>query len=164
MSVAYKIGMGYDIHRLVKGRRLVLGGVTVPYAKGLTGHSDADCLLHAICDALLGAIGEGDIGEHFPNTDKRYKNISSLVFLKKVKSLVGSRGFKIGNIDSVILAEKPHLKNFKPKMRATIAGALGIPVAHVNVKATTQEGVGFGSVKEAIAAYAIALLVKSIKE
>lgn len=155
-----KIGIGYDIHRLVKGRKLVLGGVSIPYVKGLLGHSDADVIVHAVCDALLGALGKGDIGEHFPNTDKRFKGISSLLLLSEVGRMVKKEGFKIINIDTVVLAEKPKLQFFKPAMRRVIADTLKIPVGSINIKATTQEGLGFGGVKEAIAAYAVALIRK----
>ncbi len=153
-----KVGFGYDIHRLVPGRKLLLGGVEIPHPKGLDGHSDADVLLHAICDGILGALGKGDIGEHFPNTDPQYKGISSLVLLNKVKVLLEAEGFWIGNIDCMILAEEPNLKDFKPKMRETIATSLGVSVENINVKATTQEGIGFGSTHDAIAAYASVLL------
>lgn len=156
-----KIGIGYDIHRLVKGRKLFLGGVRIPYPKGLHGHSDADVVLHAICDALLGALGKGDIGEHFPNTDRRYKGIASLRLLSKVNNLVKKEGFRIVNIDTMVLAEKPKLQSFKPRMCRVIANTLGISVDAVNIKATTQEGLGFGGkIKEGIAAYAVALLKK----
>ena len=155
----YKTGIGYDIHRLAKGRKLFLGGVEIPHPKGLDGHSDSDVVLHAICDALLGAIGKGDIGEHFPNTDSKYKGISSLLLLEKVNAMVQSEGFMIGNVDTMILAEEPNLKNYKPKMRATIAKILKIDQSRVNIKATTQEGIGFGSTHEAIAAYAAVLIV-----
>lgn len=156
MTVIEKVGMGYDIHRLVKGRKLFLGGVKIPFPKGLAGHSDADVLLHAICDALLGAIGQGDIGEHFPNTDRRYRGISSIILLEKVYAFVKKRGFRVGNVDTMILAEEPNLKSFKPKMRARIAKALNLKGEEVNIKATTQEGLSFG--KKAIAAYAVVLL------
>ncbi len=155
----YKTGLGYDIHRLVKGRRLFLGGVEIPHPKGLDGHSDADVVVHAICDALLGALGKGDIGEHFPNTDPKYKGISSLILLEKVKAIVEREGFAIGNIDTMILAEEPNLKAYKLKMKATISKTLQIDSHGVNIKATTQEGIGFGSTHEAIAAYAVVLLV-----
>ncbi len=153
-----KIGIGYDIHRLVKKRKLILGGVTIPYPKGLNGHSDADVVLHAICDALLGALGKGDIGEHFPNTDHRYKGISSLILLEKVFKLVKSAGLVVRNVDTVVLAEKPNLKSYKEKMRKVIARTLTISPENVNIKATTQEGLGFHGKKEAIAAYAVVLL------
>ena len=154
--MSMKVGIGYDIHRLVKGRKLFLGGVEIPHSKGLLGHSDADVVLHALCDALLGALGLGDIGEHFPNTDKKYKNISSLVLLTQVHKLVGKKGYRISNIDTVILAEEPLLKEFKPRMRAAIARTLTISQDAVNIKATTQEGLSFG--KKGIAAYAVILL------
>ena len=155
----YKTGLGYDIHRLVKGRKLFLGGVEIPHSKGLDGHSDADVVLHAICDALLGALGKGDIGEHFPNTDSKYKGISSQLLLEKVSGIVRSEGFTVANIDTMILAEEPNLKAYKPKMRAIIAQVLGIDPSCVNIKATTQEGIGFGSTHDAIAAYATVLLL-----
>lgn len=153
-----RIGIGYDIHRLVKGRKLVLGGVVIPFAKGLDGHSDADVLLHAICDALLGAAGLGDIGEHFPNNDKRFKGISSLVLLAQVKKLLDKKNFQVGNIDAVVLAEAPKITPFKPKMRAVIAKTLRISNDQINIKATTQEGLGFD--KKGIGAYATALIAK----
>ncbi len=158
--MAPRIGLGYDIHRLVKGRKLFLGGVPIPFTKGLLGHSDADVVLHAVCDALLGALGKGDIGEHFPNTDKRYKGISSLTLLQRVYALVKKEGFSVGNVDTMILAQAPNLKAYKPKMRAAIAKVLRLRPARVNIKATTQEGVGFIGRSEAIAAYAMVLLVK----
>lgn len=155
-----KIGLGYDVHRLVKGRELILGGVTIPHHHGLDGHSDADVLLHAVCDALLGAAGKGDIGEHFPNTDPKYKNISSLKLLAAVFQTVKKAGYKIINVDTVILAQEPHLKNYKPRMKANIAAALKLKSEDVNIKATTQEGLGFIGHKEGMAAYAIVTLEK----
>ncbi len=119
-----RVGIGYDIHRLIKGRKLILGGIEIPFEKGLDGHSDADVLVHAVCDALLGAIGQGDIGEHFPNTDQEFRNISSLVLLSKVNALVQKEGFQIGNIDCVILAEQPKIQAHKSKMREKIAETL----------------------------------------
>lgn len=157
----FKTGFGYDIHRLVKGRKLFLGGVEIPHKKGLDGHSDADVLLHAICDALLGALGKGDIGEHFPNTDPQYKGISSLLLLEKVNGIVRQEGFVIGNIDTMILTEEPNLKVYKQQMREVIARALQMDPACVNIKATTQEGIGFGSTHEAIAAHAVVFIGKS---
>lgn len=153
-----KTGLGYDVHRLVKGRKLILGGVEIPHSHGLDGHSDADVLLHAICDALLGAAGQGDIGEHFPNTDPKYKNISSLKLLAEVHQAVQTAGYKIINVDTVILAQEPHLKNFKPQMRTNIAAALKLKNEDVNIKATTQEGLGFVGNQEGMAAYAIVTL------
>ena len=155
-----KIGIGYDVHRLVKGRKLILGGVEIPHDKGLEGHSDADVLLHAVCDALLGALGKGDIGEHFPNTDDKYRNISSLVLLDKVNDLVREEGFRVINIDTVILAQQPNFKAYKSKMRFNIAYRLAIDEPAVNIKATTQEGLGFIGQEQGIAAYAVALLAK----
>ena len=155
----HRVGIGYDVHRLVKGRKLMLGGIEVPHTHGLDGHSDADVVLHAICDALLGAAGLGDIGEHFPNTDAKYKGISSQLLLEKVSGIVRSEGFTVANIDTMILAEEPNLKAYKPKMREIIAKTLGIDPSCVNIKATTQEGIGFGSTHDAIAAYATVLLL-----
>jgi 2-C-methyl-D-erythritol 2,4-cyclodiphosphate synthase len=156
----YRAGIGYDVHRFAKGRKLILGGIEIPHHQGLDGHSDADVVLHAICDALLGAIGQGDIGEHFPPSDPQYKGISSMILLKKVGDRVASAGFTIGNIDAVILAEEPHLKDYKLKMRVHIGIQLGIDENNVNIKATTNEGMGFIGNKEGIAAYATALVFK----
>ncbi len=150
-----RIGLGYDIHRLVEGRRLILGGVEIPYIKGLDGYSDADVLLHAICDAILGAIGEGDIGLHFPNTDPAFRDIASTELLNRVSTLVKLSGFKVVNVDSTLILEEPKLEPFKNKMRQTISSSLGISEGMVNIKATTQEGVGSIGRGEAIAAYAI---------
>jgi len=157
--MAARVGLGYDIHPLVVGRKLFLGGVEIPFPKGLKGHSDADVLLHAVCDALLGAVALGDIGEHFPNTDEKYRGISSLKLLAKVKTLVEKQGFSIQNIDTMIIAEEPHLKDHKALMRKNIAQTLNINETQVNIKATTQEGLGFPSGKEAIAAYAVVQLI-----
>jgi len=151
-----RIGFGYDIHRLVEGRRLVLGGVEIPYIKGLDGYSDADVLLHAVCDAILGAIGKDDIGIHFPNNDPKFKGISSVDLLKRVAAMVKSGSFSIINVDSTLILEEPKLMPFKNKMRENISRALGIPEDSVNIKATTQEGVGAIGRGEAIAAYAVA--------
>jgi 2-C-methyl-D-erythritol 2,4-cyclodiphosphate synthase len=156
----HKVGIGYDAHRLVKGRKLFLGGVEVPHGKGLQGHSDADVLLHAICDALLGALGKGDIGEHFPNTNAKYKNISSLKLLKTVNDLVKKAGYTVNNVDAVVMAEEPNLKNFKGQMRLRIASELAIDEAAVNVKATTNEGMGFIGRREGMAAYATVSIAK----
>ncbi len=153
-----KIGIGYDIHRLVKGRPLVLGGVEIPFDKGLEGHSDADVLLHAICDAILGALAKGDIGEHFPNTDEKYRGISSLTLLAKVNAILQEEGFQIANIDSVILAEAPPIKPRKETMKKAISEVLKISPLQINIKATTQEGIGFGGGQEAMAAYAVVLI------
>jgi len=156
----FRTGIGYDIHRLVKGRKLFLGGVEIPYEKGLEGHSDADVLLHAVSDAILGALGRGDIGEHFPNTDKQYKDISSLVLLEKVKDIVDKDGYFVGNVDAVIQAEEPNLQNMKQQMRNNIARILSIKERDVNIKATTQERLGPIGQKEGIAAFVSVLLTK----
>lgn len=155
-----RVGIGFDIHRLIEGRKLVLGGVEIPYLKGLFGHSDGDVLIHAICDSLLGAIGGTDIGKLFPNTDPRYEGISSIKLLEKVRDLVEKRGFKINNVDSTVVADEPHLEPFKPKMSAIIAQTLKIDEDCVNIKATTNEGLGEIGKKEAIAAFAVASLEK----
>lgn len=151
-----RAGLGYDIHRLVEGRKLFLGGVEIPYIKGLEGYSDADVLLHAICDAILGAMGKDDIGIHFPNNDPQFKGISSLELLHRVAELAAKEKFRIINVDSTLIMEEPKIVPFKAKMRKTIASVLGIEELRVNVKATTQEGVGAIGRGEAIAAYAIA--------
>ncbi|ADL08831.1 2-C-methyl-D-erythritol 2,4-cyclodiphosphate synthase [Thermosediminibacter oceani] len=155
-----RVGIGYDAHRLVEGRRLVLGGVVIPFEKGLLGHSDADVLVHAINDALLGAAALGDIGTHFPDTDPKYKDISSILLLKKVGELLKREGFGVVNIDSVICAEKPKLSPFIEKMRQNIAEALNIAKEKVSVKATTTEGMGFEGRGEGISAQAICLIKK----
>jgi 2-C-methyl-D-erythritol 2,4-cyclodiphosphate synthase len=156
----FKTGIGYDVHCLVKGRKLVLGGVLIPHDKGLDGHSDADVVLHAICDALLGALGQGDIGEHFPNTDKRFHNIASIELLETVYLLVGKMGYVIENIDTVILAQEPKINSYKSAMKTAIAKVLQIDEGCVNIKATTTEGLGALGRKEGIAAYATVLLRK----
>jgi 2-C-methyl-D-erythritol 2,4-cyclodiphosphate synthase len=150
-----KIGFGYDSHRLVEGRRLVIGGVEVPFEKGLLGHSDADVLLHAIGDALLGAIGEGDLGRHFPETDPAYRDISSLLILQKINDMAERKGLVVGNLDSTVVLEKPRLAEFVPLMVARIASALGIEQSRVNVKAKTNEKMGFIGRGEGIAAFAV---------
>ncbi len=153
-----RIGMGYDVHRLVENRTLILGGVTIPYEKGLLGHSDADVLLHAIMDALLGAAALGDIGKHFPDTDVAYKGISSLTLLEKVGALLEEEHFLIENIDATIIAQAPKLRPYIDTMRGNIANALGIETDQVNVKATTEEGLGFTGSGEGIASQAICML------
>ncbi|MDP8264116.1 MAG: 2-C-methyl-D-erythritol 2,4-cyclodiphosphate synthase [Candidatus Aceula lacicola] len=157
-----RIGIGYDLHRLTEGRKLVLGGLEIPFKKGLVGHSDADVLTHAICDALLGAIGKGDIGEHFPDTDDEYKGISSMILLDKVKNLVDGQNLKIANLDTIIIADEPNLKPFKAKIKLSLAQALNLAEEQVSVKAKTTEGLGFGSGnQEAIAAHAVVLLINN---
>ncbi len=153
-----RIGMGYDVHRLVEGRDLIIGGVNIPYEKGLLGHSDADVLLHAISDALLGAAALGDIGKHFPDTDPAYKGISSLILLQKVGELLEEKGFLIENIDATIIAQAPKMRPHIDTMRENIAQALGIMVEQVNVKATTEEGLGFTGSGEGISSQAICML------
>ncbi|RJP56446.1 MAG: 2-C-methyl-D-erythritol 2,4-cyclodiphosphate synthase [Deltaproteobacteria bacterium] len=157
-----KVGFGYDVHQLVEGRKLILGGVEIPYKKGLLGHSDGDVLLHAICDALLGAIGAGDLGKHFPENDLKSKGISSLELLRVVKILKEERGFRTNNIDCTVVAQNPKLAEYIPKMEKSIAGVLGIDAKKVNVKATTTEGLGFTGKGEGIAAYAV-VSVRSIE-
>lgn len=153
-----RVGMGYDVHRLTQGRDMIIGGVKIPYEKGLLGHSDADVLLHAISDALLGAAALGDIGKHFPDTDPAYKGISSLLLLEKVGALIEEKGFLIENIDATIIAQAPKMRPHIDAMRENIANALGILVEQVNVKATTEEGLGFTGSGEGISAQAICLL------
>lgn len=153
-----RIGMGYDVHRLVEDRKLILGGVEIPYEKGLLGHSDADVLLHAIMDALLGGAALGDIGKHFPDTDEQYRGISSLKLLEKVGALLEENCFFIENIDATIIAQAPKMRSFIDTMRENIANALGIETAQINVKATTEEGLGFTGSGEGISAQAICLL------
>ena len=153
-----RIGHGYDVHKLVPGRKLILGGAEIPYAFGLLGHSDADVVLHAIMDALLGAAALGDIGQHFPDTDPAYKDISSILLLKHVGALLRDNGFTIGNIDATIIAQKPKLAPFRPQMTANVAQALEISENQVCIKATTEEGLGFTGRQEGIAAQAIVLL------
>lgn len=150
------VGVGYDVHQLVAGRRLVLGGVEIPFEKGLDGHSDADVLMHAICDALLGAIGEGDIGQHFPNSDPRWRNVPSAIFLEAAAQKIAARGGRIVNIDSSLLAERPKIVPHVPAMKANIAKALGVLPSQVGVKATTNERMGFVGREEGMRAYAVA--------
>lgn len=153
-----RIGMGYDVHRLVEGRDMIIGGVKIPYEKGLLGHSDADVLLHAISDALLGAAALGDIGKHFPDTDPAYKGISSMVLLEKVGELLEEKSFLIENIDATIIAQAPKMRPHIDAMRENIARALKIEITQVNVKATTEEGLGFTGNGEGISSQAICIL------
>ena len=161
-SPIIRIGNGYDVHRLVKGRKLVLGGVDVPHSTGLDGHSDADVLLHALCDALLGAVGSGDIGLHFPDKDSKWKGISSLILLERVIAICRDKGFEVSNIDTIIVAPKPKLASFLPDMKKNIAQAMVIDIGRINIKATTTEKLGFAGKEEGIAAHAIALLIKTV--
>ena len=154
-----RIGMGYDVHKLVEGRKLIIGGVEIPHEKGLLGHSDADVLLHAISDALLGAAALGDIGKHFPDTDPAYKGADSLKLLARVGELLEENNYFIENIDATIIAQQPKMRPHIDKMRENIAGVLGIEVSQVNVKATTEEGLGFTGAKEGISSQAICMLI-----
>ena len=153
-----RIGHGYDVHRLVEGRKLILGGVTVPYEKGLLGHSDADVLTHALMDALLGAAALGDIGRHFPDSDPRYAGADSLLLLAAVMALLEEAGLCVGNVDCTILAQRPKLAPYIPEMRRKLAEVMGLPLERVSVKATTEEGLGFTGEGQGIAAHALALL------
>lgn len=154
-----RIGHGYDVHRLVPGRPLILGGVNIPYELGLYGHSDADVLLHAVSDALLGAAGLGDIGRHFPDTDPAYKGADSLKLLETVGEKIALAGYRVGNIDVTMIAQKPKLKDHIPQMQRNIAQSLAITVEQVNVKATTEEGLGFTGSGEGMACHAVCLLL-----
>jgi len=155
-----RIGQGYDVHKLVEGRDLILGGVTIPYEKGLLGHSDADVLVHAIMDALLGAAVLGDIGQHFPDTDPRYKGISSIELLKHVGALLDENHYLIENIDATIICQRPKLAPYRPQMAANIAEALHLNIGQVSIKATTEEGLGFTGSGEGISSQAITLLTE----
>jgi 2-C-methyl-D-erythritol 2,4-cyclodiphosphate synthase len=156
-----KIGIGYDVHRLVEGRRLFLGGVEIPFNKGLLGHSDGDVLIHAICDAMLGAISEGDIGVHFPDSDESIKGIDSVKILAYVLELTKKKGYRIVNIDTVIIAEEPKVLPYREKIKVCLSEILGIDIASVSVKGKTTEGLGFTGRKEGIAVQAVALLEKT---
>ena len=159
--MSYRVGIGHDVHRFVFGRKLILGGIEIPHTHGLEGHSDADVVLHAICDAILGAAGLGDIGEHFPNTDDKYAGVPSSLFLQQVNQKAHDAGWAIENVDVMILAQEPKLQEFKPTMKYHIARELNIGQAQVNIKAGTNEGLGFIGAKEGMAAYAVVLLKRS---
>ena len=156
-----RIGQGYDVHRLTEGRALILGGVTIPYEKGLDGHSDADVLTHAVMDALLGAAGLGDIGMLFPDTDPAYRGVSSLILLQRVREALEHNGFAVVNVDATLIAQAPKVGPFKAAMAANIAGCLGVAVQQVNVKATTEERLGFTGDGSGMAAQAVALIEKT---
>ena len=158
-----RIGHGYDVHELVSNRKLVLGGVHVPFGKGLQGHSDADVLIHAICDACLGAAGLGDIGQHFPDSDDGLKNIDSRILLRKVEQLLKKRGLELGNLDCTIQAQAPKLSTYIDKMKLNLAADLQAPVENVNIKATTTEGLGFIGEQNGMAAHAVVLLTETSK-
>ncbi len=156
-----RFGMGYDVHRLVEGRKLIIGGVEIPHTLGLLGHSDADVLLHAISDALLGAAALGDIGRHFPDTDPRFEGADSLKLLGHVMELLREKGYEVGNVDATIVAQKPKMKDFIPQMNENIARVLGVALDQVNVKATTEEKLGFTGTEQGISAYAVAGIEKA---
>lgn len=158
--MSIRIGHGYDVHRLVSGRELILGGVHIPYERGLLGHSDADVLLHAISDALLGACALGDIGTHFPDNDERYRGADSLMLLSRTGKIIGEGGYSVGNIDATVIAQAPKLAPHIHEMRENIAHALGIDIECVSVKATTEEGLGFTGDGSGIAAHAVCLVFK----
>ena len=154
-----RIGIGYDVHKLVAGRKLIIGGVDIPHDKGLLGHSDADVLLHAIGDALLGAAGLGDLGQHFPDTDPKFKNANSLILLGEIHRKIQERNYKVNNLDAVVIAEAPKLAPYRDQMRKNIADVLHIAPDQVNIKATTEEGLGFTGKKEGIAAWAVVTII-----
>lgn len=159
MRAAFKVGYGYDAHSLTEGRPLILGGVAIPSTRGLLGHSDADVLLHAICDAILGAVSLGDLGTHFPDKDSRWKGVSSLHLLEETNRMAGEKGWRVGNVDSTICAQRPRLAAYIPHMVRNIASVLRVEESCVSVKATTTEGMGFVGRGEGIAAYAVVLLI-----
>ncbi len=161
MKAPYRIGIGFDVHAFAENRKLILGGVDIPFEKGLAGHSDADVLVHAICDALLGSISAGDIGVHFPNTDPKYKDANSLDLLKEVYRLIESKGYSLGNVDAMIAAEKPKLSSYIPTMKSNIAAVLKTDVEDVSIKATTTEKLGFAGREEGIFAFATVIIIKS---
>ncbi len=157
-----RTGFGYDVHAFIENRKLILGGIEIPFELGLKGHSDADVLLHAICDALLGALALGDIGQHFPDNDPYYKNIDSKILLSKVNELIIGNSFRISNIDSTVVMERPKLKDYIPQIRKSIAQILGIHVDQVSVKATTSEQMGFVGTEQGVKAYATVLLIEDL--
>ncbi|MBU3841724.1 MAG: 2-C-methyl-D-erythritol 2,4-cyclodiphosphate synthase [Candidatus Fusobacterium pullicola] len=155
-----RIGNGYDVHKLVEGRKLILGGIEIPHAKGVLGHSDGDVLIHAIMDAMLGALALGDIGQHFPDTDMKYKNIDSTILLTRVKELIAERGYKIINLDSIIVLQKPKVKPYIDAMRKRVAEVLEIDIEQVSIKATTEEKLGFTGDESGVKSYCVVLLEK----
>jgi 2-C-methyl-D-erythritol 2,4-cyclodiphosphate synthase len=154
----FRIGHGYDVHRLVENRKLIIGGVEIPYDKGLLGHSDADVLLHAICDALLGAAALGDIGKHFPDTDEKYKNVDSRLLLKKVCELISEKGYRISNIDATVVMQKPKMSPFIENMKSNIAADCNVSIDCINIKATTEEKLGFTGDGSGVSAHAVCLI------
>lgn len=161
MNSPYKIGIGFDVHAFANNRKLIIGGVEIPYEKGLAGHSDADVLLHAICDALLGSIAAGDIGQHFPDTDPKYKNANSITLLKQVYELIRQKGYSLGNVDAIITAQRPKLAVFIPSMQKNIAEALQTKIENISIKATTTEKLGFVGREEGLSAFASVLIIKN---
>lgn len=161
MKSPYRIGIGFDVHPFAEDRKLIIGGIDIPFEKGLAGHSDADVLVHAICDAMLGSISAGDIGEHFPNTDPKYKNASSIELLKNVYQIVENMGYNLGNIDAMIAAERPKLAPFIPQMKSRIASVVNTNLENISIKATTTERLGFVGREEGISALAVVLIIKS---
>ncbi len=164
MTHVLRIGIGFDIHPLIEGRKLILGGVEIPYSKGLLGHSDADVLIHAICDAILGAISEGDLGRHFPDTDPQYRGMSSILLLKKVTEKARAKGFRIVNMDATVAAQEPRLAEYIPQMIDNMGEALGVGTDRVNIKATNPEGLGFSGRGEGIMAQSVILMEGMGKE
>ncbi|MCR5798345.1 2-C-methyl-D-erythritol 2,4-cyclodiphosphate synthase [Eubacterium xylanophilum] len=154
-----RVGLGYDVHKFAENRKLIIGGIDIPYERGLLGHSDADVLTHAIMDALLGALALGDIGKHFPDTDPEYKDISSIKLLEHVMKLINSKGYKVGNIDAIIIAQAPKMLPYMDNIREKLAETMGISIDQLSVKATTEEGLGFTGRKEGIASQAVCMLV-----
>lgn len=160
MKNIFRIGNGFDVHPFADGRKLIIGGVEIPYSKGLLGHSDADVLLHAVCDGMLGALALGDIGIHFPNTDDKYKNIDSKILLQKVNELINQNGYELGNMDVMLLMEKPKIAPFIPKMKKIIAEIIEVEQEQISIKATTSERLGFVGREEGVAAFVVVLLIK----
>ncbi|MEY8304693.1 2-C-methyl-D-erythritol 2,4-cyclodiphosphate synthase [Anaerosalibacter bizertensis] len=157
-----KVGIGYDVHKLVEKRKLIIGGVEIPHDKGLLGHSDADVLIHAIMDSILGALGLGDIGKHFPDTDEKYKDISSMVLLEEVWNIMSANGYKIGNIDSIIVAQSPKMAPYIDTMKENIARVLNVSIDNINIKATTTEELGFEGNKEGMSAHSVCMLLREL--
>lgn len=157
-----KVGIGYDVHKLVEKRKLIIGGVEIPHDKGLLGHSDADVLIHAIMDSILGALGLGDIGKHFPDTDEKYKNISSMVLLEEVWNIMSAKGYKIGNIDSIIVAQSPKMAPYIDTMKENIARVLNVTIDNINIKATTTEELGFEGNKKGMSAHSVCMLLREL--
>lgn len=161
--MSIRVGIGYDVHRLEEGYPLWIGGISIPHSKGSVGHSDGDTLIHAICDAMLGALALGDIGQHFPDTDPSLKGVDSKLLLKKVNELIVDKGYRIGNIDSTVSLQKPKLKDYLPKMKEVLQKILNLPQGSISIKATTTEGLGFVGREEGIAAHVVLLLLKESK-